>query len=263
MYFGIPKKYIDKWGMIVNLPQKDGGDSCQRMGLLALYAKLTQTPNQFENFREFFRLIILKLMPSSRRILFRRHPDPSKWYSRVNTFSRDQATTWVMALAVTGYTRTLFSFMVKHFLRFGFMWNTRRNWQYPTLEEHEAAKKRGDIGAGVAWDYSWKLPDWCGPEFFGLYIRGFRFYPFYPLLLLADLETFINGIIKFIKKEDNDIINHTAVVLFGNYSMPTPLIWLAGKLLKKSDYERRLDKYFSGGDPQRMSDMFKPLIGEL
>lgn len=128
-----------------------------------------------------------------------RHPDKSKWYSSTNRTSRDQLTPYLCFVAtpnkvLPGVVRKYFwRLLLQHAKRgFAFAWNTRRNFVYEDYVEHLKHST-----PDVAWNYSWKLPDLCGPNIWSIYLRGAAnyFWPIgllgYPLLLLADLFNFV------------------------------------------------------------------------
>src|SRR5690606_36918964 len=113
-----------------------------------------------------------------------RHPDPSKWYSKSDVMSRDQATPNVIAMGLTNNRKLLLDFFKGHLKRgLLFMTNTRHN---------EPSNTKA------------KLPDVTGPEFWGYYIRGFKLWFLWPILLIFDLETLITSLTKLFKKNDLD-----------------------------------------------------------
>lgn len=224
-------RYVDKFGLIVQdvngNTYGDGGDSANKTSHLEIALFLKQEPSHksFEVLKD-----VQKATP------FIRHPDPSKWYSETNRFSRDQATPYLIALALNKDYKMLSHFFFRHMMHgFLFMWNTVPNW-VPSI----GAKK--------------KLPDFTFAEFFNVYIRGFRLYPLYPLLLLGDLEMLGGAIIKRFDK-DKDVANSLANILLAQTVMPTPLSYLARKIIKPVA-QKKLDEYFR-------EDMMEPPINEF
>lgn len=80
--------YIDKNGMVCTLPNppQDGGDSCSH-GCAILYSAIRCGD---VNTEAMLGTYTSKLEVNNGE--YCRNPDPSMWYSRVNTFSRDQLT---------------------------------------------------------------------------------------------------------------------------------------------------------------------------
>jgi len=228
------KDYIDKFN-VITMKGGDGGDSIHKT--MMYYLGLIWNAGYFETgfgggpTGMYFGQHLFSFTGLSKEDYhrWRRHPDRSKWYGHPDRLSRDQATPLVIALGEyrrKGFCKKeLWIFIFKHILRLGFMTNTRRNWQYPTLEEHN------ENNPWVTWNYSWKLPDFCGPEFFGLYVRGLNLWWLYPLLLLSDIENFVNTIIKcwFYGRnpKNSDDQNHILSLLQSQRHLPTPISWLS------------------------------------
>jgi hypothetical protein len=226
-------RYEDKFGLIVQDVNGntfgDAGDSTHKTSHLEIALILTNdlAHPSFE-----------KLVDVQKATPFVRHPDPAKWYSETNRFSRDQATPYLIALALNKNYKMLSHFFFRHMLHgFLFTWNYIPNWVMP-----------GDAG------YKKKMPDITLFEFFNVYIRGFRLYPLYPLLLLGDLEM-LGGVIVKRFQDDNDVANSLANTLLAQCVMSTPLSYLARKILKPIVQER-LDSYF-------MESKMEPPINEF
>lgn len=240
-------KYKDNNGLlnqILHTGKLDGGDSAHKTAHYAIYAGLNK--NLKDLLDSFNALSKLETAPG----VVVRNPNKAKWYSNPLMFSRDQATPYLIAYALRGAKEPILRFMKKHLRHlFLFAFNQKANWQYPTFEEHEAAKARGDIGQNVVWNYKSKLPDITFLEFFGIYIRGLRLYPLYPILLLSDMETLIGSIVKYFQKTDNDVANGLAVNLLAREIMPTPFSYISRKITKLFVKER-MNKYFGvEGEP--------------
>jgi len=215
--------YVDKFGVITQ-KDGDGGDSIHKTLMYHLGCKWWAYPSGILNYWESLN----KFVCWPHQYSFRRHPDSSKWYGHCDRLSRDQATPLVISLGEFGFKKILWVFMLKHILRLGFMTNTRRNWQYPTLKEHN------EHNHWVDWNYDWKLPDFAGPEFWGYYIRALKLWPLYPLLVLFDFENLVNTIIKcwFYGKDpkNSDDQNHILSLLQSQRRLPTPISWLSRKV---------------------------------
>lgn len=238
-------KYVDAFGLIKG-HNENGGDCCQRCGMFFVGQKWIGADKHLfytnTDLEYLFHVDLNKLECPGKPNHYRRHPDKLMWYSRCNVLSRDQATPLVIGMGVFKFKWKLFWFMFHHIKRLGFMTNTRKNHQWETLELQKQYGNPRD-----KWNYKWKLPDFCGPEFWGLYIRGFRFWLFYPLLIIFDIETLIGAIVRRFNKDD-DVLNHVMISQYANRCMPTPTSWLTDKIndneklyIKMSTYCSRID----------------------
>lgn len=286
--------YIDKFGMYSQSPpQRDGGDSAQREGMVMAGAEWGGVSSSIVR-TAYIHATLPQLMAYGNG---RRHPDPTKWYSDWDRFSRDQAISLLIGMFMAGAYLQAFKFFLRHCTRgLLFMTNTRRNFMYPTLEEH-LQKATPD----VVWDYSWKLPDLTGPEFWSIYVRGFR-YPislfiglwslvigsFNPILISAgiltvlDLELLIGVLVKvlwYARTPTNDDDNNLIMSLMFSKKLTTPVSFLARKIYRlrplaappKIGYQSTfgpqtaLDSYFRAekGDPPINEIYRKFLEGEL
>lgn len=207
--------YIDSFGMVVTADAKDGGDSCAH-GCAILYAA-----NILEDHDTEAKLNVYTSKLELDSGLYCRHPDPSMWYSRNNTFSRDQLTPLIALLSIRGMRaplRRLFYAHLKRLLLFA--WNTKQVNSYP--DEH----------TGVS--YVSKVPDLTIFDTWGMYIRGFDLRILYPLLFICDVPTLIGSIIYRLKLSSSTIqMNHIIMVDFSTRSMPTPIALLAKKVYGK------------------------------
>ena len=233
----IKKHYTDQWGLVTQ-KNKEGGDSCQRTCMLAFMLGLMGIVSLDILWKK------IKFLKDEKTKLYRRHPDPDFWGSNPNTFSRDQ---WVPLATLLGYfgyllndSRYRYEFnqlFKKHLKRFGFCWNTKRNWQYPTLEKHKQAIEDKIIGRKVQWDYSSKIPDFLFIHHWGVYIRGFNKTILWPLLFITDLGLVLDAMLKVFastrgngKTIDNNFI---VMMLQAQVIMPTPLIFIAKWIYSK------------------------------
>lgn len=96
-----------------------------------------------------------------------------------------------------------------------FTWNTRDNG----IPREEPAP--------------WKLPDLTGPEIWAMWIRVFRVYLLYPLLLVFDVYTLLSSIIYRYLQSSTLQMDHIIVTDFSTRVMPTPTSllarWIYGK----------------------------------
>jgi hypothetical protein len=229
---------LDTYGLI--LKGIDGGDSCSNV-FTALYCG----PHSQEEQVKALSWLVVDGIP-------RRHPDPLKWYSATNTTSRDQLTPYLIYLAshapmdsrlAKAYFKRLAWQHAKH--AFLLAWNTRRNFMYPTLALHEARST-----PDVQWNYSWKVPDICGPDIWSIYIRGLITYSMWgwlawPLLWILDLAMVIDTIWLYAQASagrkigptgrgtatiDHDRRNATLIAHFSATNSPTLLSKLVWRL---------------------------------
>lgn len=153
-------------------------------------------------------------------------------YNDPKDFSRDQTMPLILAMGEMGYYANLRRLFWNQFKNFG---------RYPN----------GDI---------------AGPEDLGYYIRAFQIWQLYPVLIVGDLQMFVNTLIRLYKGRDtNDVsddINHTLSLLQAQYVLPTPISWLARKLYKhiKGGVQSRWDWYFR---PETGANNFNDLYHDL
>jgi hypothetical protein len=234
-------RYRDSLGLVCK--NGDGGDTCSNQFAI-LYC---ETHSPFE--------LTLALSYLVRDGVPLRHPDAKKWYGNVNRTSRDQLIPYLCYIASPNRTakpaiaKLYFQALAAQHAKRLFLltWNNRRNFQYPTLAEHLQYST-----PDVAWDYSWKLPDICGPDIWACYLRGAMQYwwaarAFYPLLPILDLYLLADTLriywqLKVLKRTigpthaaktiDHDKKNTTLLAHQAATHFATPISWLTWKLLK-------------------------------
>lgn len=262
---GIHKKNLDQWGMIVQ-NSKDGGDSCQRMGLIALYCWLIKDQDLrfFNRAKKWYHSVVHQLECIECKDHYRRHPDLRLWYSDCDRLSRDQATPLVIGMGVMGEHKRLKRFMWHHIKRLGFMTNTRHNWTYKIKAEHENAIEKGWLKPRDPFRPGWKLPDFCGPEFIGLYIRSLNWWWAYPFLYISDLELLINSIVQYFRQGRYDPSNYVPILIYTKFKYPTFLGRISRYIASKSKLEQRFNDYFSPPEsPERIAELYRPFITSL
>lgn len=240
--------YMDPFGFI-GFRRSDGkfdfGDSCQRTMsyylLVEAHKRLGISGLPEIPITRVIRSISMLHVPGG-GTRYRRHPS-SEWWSNPKNFSRDQATPLVIVMGLYPLTLTLSAFFRDH-LRRGllFMYNTRRNHQYPTHIEHQLAVVRDVIDQD--WDYSYKLPDPTGPGFWALYIRGFRKKHLMPLLWLLDMDYVANSYMIMKKEDYYDISNHLNSLIYAHLVMPTANSKRAFLMLDLDEVRLRLSNYY-------------------
>jgi hypothetical protein len=244
--------YLDSNGLVV---QKggDGGDSLNRTCSYIFLTMITH-PNvlQIMDAQRANAVVYRHLEVSPGR--YRRSPHQGMWYSHGDRTSRDQLIPLVIMLGIA--SRSKLGAVFRDHLKRGllFAYNTHRNFQYPTLEEH-LAKSTPD----VKWNYGWKLPDLTGPEFWVLYIRGFRSKVLYPLLYLFDLETVISSILIRFQTDKDDVLNHALILEFARVRMDTLWTKLARLITPRTLLQMRLNTFFGKEQEPPINELYAAL----
>lgn len=184
--------WLDSWHLICFKGENgdlDGGDTVHNE-FTRLYCEALISGNVGDFYR-LYAVLVVNGIPV-------RHPDPNKWYSSSNRTSRDALTPYLcynlLALHKNLPNKAI-EFSLTHLKRLWmFAFNTRKNFQYPTLNQHLLLST-----PDVKWDYKWKLPDFCGPDIWSLHLRiwavklHLRAF-LYPVLCLLDLHNFLSVI---------------------------------------------------------------------
>jgi hypothetical protein len=247
--------YLDSNGLVTQKQSLggDGGDSLQRSCskvILELLPHLNSPGIPFETCLDAAE-IMLTLCADNR---WRRSWHPDKWYSTSDRTSRDQLTPLVIMLGL-GESNDLWPTFKEHLKRgLLFAYNTRRNFVYPTLEDHNRYST-----PDVPWDYSWKCPDITGPEFWALYIRGFRSVLLCPMLYVFDLHTLFGSIVIRFNKQD-DVINHALILEFAKVRMDTVWMKLARKITPRALLQERLDRFFGPEIEPPINEFYARLV---
>lgn len=196
----------------------DGGDSCATAGNLLVTG--FQVPIQY---------YLMNGEPV-------RHPDKNKWYGRPGRFSRDQLVALLCGMAIDRRNEwareKLFSMHRKRW--FVLAWNRIRNHVYEDYEEHRT-KSTPD----VAHRPEPKFPDITGPEVWALWIRVWRMWILWPLLLIFDLENLVGTLHWRWFRDDRVTRNHMLTTHVGREVMPTPWSYLSYRLTPWTDLRAR------------------------
>ena len=148
-------KYRDRFGVIVQR-DGDGGDTCNRIGMLYGCLSILQAPDDMNRPPEDGFCItearLAATLPTGR---YRRHPDSSKWYSNINNVTRDQMSPMICAMVLNG-TTTLLIWHFKARLKRGLL-------HFSTQDQVE----------GTPGKVRYKLPDLPSPMELAAFIRGF------------------------------------------------------------------------------------------
>ena len=239
--------YIDNFGMVVT-NEKDGGDSCAH-GMAIMYGcAVTKTtpPLNPDTY--------ISKLESSDKGRYRRHPDQTKWYSNTNTLSRDQLTPLLCYMGLVKHPGRVALFL-RHLLKCLLLtWNTRENGATSAngyLSWPANLKFFFGINIPANPTYSMKLPDLTGPEIWACWIRAFRLWPLYPLLMIFDIQTLIGCIQNRYFPSTNIQMNNVITTDFSTRIMPTPTSLLARKIYGKSVPINALNANW--GDPTPMN----------
>lgn len=209
----LDSKYLDDNGLPVTV-DGDGGDSCADAGTIWALSKTQPLINMAMYNQDGEEPV--------------RHPNKAKWYGRPGRFSRDQLIPYLCFLIMWPAPHLRENLFRQHKKKWLVTtWNRIRNFVYEDKDEHYI-KSTPD----VKWDPSPKMPDLTLFEVWGLWIRAYRAYLLYPLLLIFDLET-LGGTITWWWREDRLTRNHLLVMYVTNKVMPTPWSWLTWVLTPK------------------------------
>ncbi len=195
----------------------DGGDSAQKTGLNRFFRYLKFRDDKDQLGRETAKLLqeMDGLEDPNRKNYYRRHPDPSYWWSRSSNFTRDQQRSLVIACGALGLKKRLLGMLWAHICRFGFYQNNR----HP------------DESLG------WKMPDVAAPNHWGEYVRAIYMLGgvfkltavLWPLLLVTDVFAFIGTLLerrKWADPNEADDDNQIMSTLQARVALPTPVSFL-------------------------------------
>ena len=240
-----PPGSIDELGEVLSKAWVDGGDSCHFTGIYHYAYLLSSDARQSEYYygNMLGRLSAYEANLRSPTLTggWKRHPDTKYWYSDDNRMSRDQATPMLCSLALSKSTkslrRALLHFAVRGFL---FATNTRRNGttklNHGTTYGELNNKKR---------NYNWKMPDPMLFDIWAIFIRGLNLKLLYPILLIADLQTYLNARLLLRRPEDTDVANFFLKHSLSRQKLPTFIGRLTDNLLQKLYLSSRVEKRYS------------------
>lgn len=177
----LPSKYFDKYGHIKQKQNTyDGGDSFSFAGqyMVAVHWQFKTgviNRKEYERVKSWYRKVVADLYIGYG--VFARHSRYNPWATRWTRMSRDQTKANIYAMAIAGDHKHLLLMMFFLILRLGFTTNIYKN-RLPISEENLKNAK---------------LPDWCGPDIWGMYVRALPMLsPYYlPLALILSLPTLV------------------------------------------------------------------------
>lgn len=211
---------IDQWGLLDKKREPDGGDTCQREGMLYTLLGMTlkgMIRHEVYHWAQRFAFVMKKLHPHPGVLL--RHCNPEYDSSDWDRMSRDQLQPMIIACGY--WSKDELRKLSRGHLKRGFLFcnNVRQN----------GATKRNH-GTGQ-YSYAWKFPDLTGPEIWGNFIRAHMAWYLWPLLLAFDVELLLGSIKWRWFAKHNIALNHTLSVMQAVDRMPTPVSWLATKIM--------------------------------
>lgn len=215
--------FIDSHGLIAQAaPDRDGGDSCHRSNTIA--TALISLGADKQGVELYYDKLPGYSAPGG---LYRRHSDPTKWYSNPNNFSADQTSMLLTAAAMVGDKATVKNIAWNLLKRGGFHQNTYPNYAIPGEDRYKA-----------------KIPDFLRPAEVSTIIRGTNSKLLYPLLVLIDgfylvdvvLAVYDDYLSKKKGKRTDQWVMLASNLLLTSKKMDTPLAFLARKFMKMFDY---------------------------
>lgn len=264
--------WVNEDGVFVPETQLDAGDGTQRTGMF-LWALQILGHESLPKFKQAYVNNIKNIrgpLGTYRRAAVDKVP---MWYTDFDRMSRDQATGLLVGLAVTGQTKEILRFIMGHALRlFLFTTNVRRNGT--TRTNHGKP-----IGNGQTRNYTIKLPDLTGPDFWALEIRCL-FYSIkgksfvakalacllmipiqVVLLTILDLDVLVSVIMFNRSKSDSNVVDNLALkVSFAREVAPSLLSAIAYHLINKPKLIDKLNRFFSNpGDPNIIAKVYTQL----
>jgi hypothetical protein len=227
------ESHFDSFGLPVTL-SNDAGDSAHNCGVLYTCLNSLNT-DTLVGYTETIRKLRPIELPQG---FYVRHPDPTKWYSRYETFSRDQSAMLQASMIMWNRTDLLWQ-----------LWRAR--WQYNKLMHFNTLESDGWIS---------KTPDIPGVNEVGLWIRGFNLWILYPFLTVLDLAHVLDVLwLNKVNTWDTDVKTLTYLQV-AKRKMPTISSYIATKLFKKYDKAiPHMLNYYNNGS----ADNTVPGMGEI
>lgn len=236
-YFAYIQPNIDQYGVIANL-NNDEGDSSNREGDFALciaelFSMTLVSDADLLDMQARYNLVLEKIKCGKGGL--QRGPNKTPWTGQNDVMSRDQWIPNVIACGSMSLRSQLNYLLLGHLCR-GLLFTTNT-----CADEYITGQPGGE----------WKIPDLTVLSSWGLYIRAYVAWYLYPLLLIFDLEILVNSFIivwqSHYDPTETDVINQLNKLIQAKRYLPTPVSWLAAKVLKydKRGMQTCLDEYFS------------------
>lgn len=227
-YINMLLSYRDMWGLIVQ-KDKDGGDCSQRTGLYYSLLKLAGIvlTDRFEPIEEGYEhdMQMLEVSPG----VFHRHPDPWKWYSDPNNFSRDQQVVLMGAMIMMNDERRLEDII-----------NRLKERKY----FHQNIVDNGVVVGSP--EYRLKTADFITPMEASLIIRSKFKLSFLDKIKLTLLDSFMLLDNYLAKKNGWDAYNMVCILhMICNRVHPTFMSKLGWRMVDKDLARKQIRRYYS------------------
>jgi len=175
--------------------------------------------------------------------------------------SRDQLTGTLGALIRQKERMALIRLVLQHACRgFLFSYKTIHNGKDPSLYKFNLLK----FFYNPDKEPYYKMPDATFFDFWATCLRGFGKFSwlFWPLLCVLDIHTLLNAIIVN-ATDDDDRINFSMKLLVSREFVPTPISWLAAKIINKKKLLASLHNYWFKRDNSDMYPLYENRINQL
>ena len=270
-------RYFDEWGLLVQYPDKDGGDSacehCAYQLALGWLNKDDSLGRSLETLWNYTKSYLIKKDDPSK---IRRHPDEEMWYRDWDRGTGDQWQNIIMLAGERRDYKVLRGFLLGFIARFFFCTNTFRRNYWHDKDEH-ILKSPSYKTWPEDLHYLDVIPDFR-PFFIGIFIRTFRCWPLYPILFITDAFDLLAGaILSFFggrKNRSGNDLNYIVKTEYARRNMPTPISLLAREIYQfrpivhREQYvtyrlpngpQTALDYQYKPPNPP-MDELFKPII---
>lgn len=244
--------FMDRNGILGNLPDHDTGDGAQKTGLYRFGRWYENKNNQSALDKQKIRFDLeCKMLESPEKPnWYVRSPSNDKlWWKDPYCFSRDQHRSLLIAMGALKEKKRLVYLIWEHIKRFGFYQNS--GVLTDELPSNNAILKF----------LGWKqIPDVTSPDHIAemiraLYMAGYKTTVLlWPLLVLFDIFGLVGLLLSFPSwknPEESDDDNLILSILQSKFALPTPISWLRRKLYKKyrpiaGDYRKDNTSGYSG-----------------
>lgn len=240
--------YQDHWGAITQL-DGDGGDAAYRNALFVILLKL-DGQRIAANARWYMWLQNFCESPG----VYRRHPDPKKWYSNPNNFSRDQFEKAWLAMCVMNDISIVIATIFRQILRLGFHQNIHKGTDCEGIKCYKIPDLPG-IGQvrnfirTYFWTYSILVSGLIELHFRGTSLLAPVWGVAFSYLILNLLDVGFLADLALRKKQTWDYDSlMLADLLWAQVKRPTLVSIFAGKKYYETDWRDRIKYNYSRTD---------------
>jgi len=259
--------WVDQYGIIGHAYPGgvEGGDSVCWNGHYKYFSEIDDGVSMRETFEVAFGGYV-------------RHPHHHPIYNRFGSYyenaymgviSRDQKTGVLLGLIAEkdriGMLRLIANWALKGFL---FSNNVVHNGVEPSETKFNLIKffyNPEDKEKGIKRTNHYHIPGFTGPNMWQMALRGFGVFSwlFWPILFFLDLHILLDTGFENADTDD-DSINYLGRLHVAKTIVPTPISWLAVKLLDKEELKQELATYWIGWrDNPGMYDIHAKAIDAL